>query len=336
MSRPFMPPRLPLTALRAFDAVARNASLTAAAAELGVTRPAISKQIKQLELMLNAALMVRLGNAVQLTPAGRELARDVAQAFGQLAASLARQGQSKALSNVIRILVDRDFASSFLAGHIGQFLLRNPGVSVEVVAEKNGRMRLEEDFNFRIFYGHFGATPCPGLRERVLCRWYDLVVCTSDYASEHVNGQGALVDAQLLVDGNYNVWDSWFAQTGLSHPGPARDMTHFNETSLCLSTALTGGGITIGDTILAFPAIRAGRLALPFRHGLESEQCYSLFDRAGRLHTSAETSFLEWLSEVVRQHETEVSAFLQENGIDIYHGRKGVGAVDIVEMPVVA
>ena len=44
-----MPARLPLTALRAFEAAARNGSLTAAATELGVTRPAISKQIKQLE-----------------------------------------------------------------------------------------------------------------------------------------------------------------------------------------------------------------------------------------------------------------------------------------------
>lgn len=331
-----MPARLPLTALRAFEAAARNGSLTAAATELGVTRPAISKQIKQLEQMLDCALMIRLGNAVQLTAAGQDLAHDVSLALGQIAASMERQTQGRSLPNVIRILVDRDFASSFLAGHIGQFLLRNPGVSVEVVAEKNGRMRLEEDFNFRIFYGHFGATPCPGLRERVLCHWYDLVVCTPDYASDHVSSEGSLVGAQLLIDGNYNVWDNWFAQTGLSHPGPARDVTHFNETSLCLSTALTGGGITIGDTILAFPAIRAGRLTMPFRHGLESEQCYSLFDRAGRLHTSGETSFFEWLSEVVRQHETEVSAYLLESGIDFHHGRKRNGAVDSLEMPVVA
>lgn len=331
-----MPSRLPLTALRAFEAAARNGSLTAAASELGVTRPAISKQIKQLEQMLNCALMIRLGNAVQLTAAGQDLAHDVALAFGQISASLERQIHGRSLPNVIRILVDRDFASSFLAGHIGQFLLRNPGVSVEVVAERNGRMRLDEDFNFRIFYGHFGVTSRPGLRERILCRWYDLVVCTPEYALEHVNVEGALVDAQLLIDGNYNVWDSWFAQTGLNHPGTARDLTHFNETSLCLSTALTGGGITIGDTILAFPAIRTGRLALPFRHGLESEQCYSLYDRAGRLHTAAETAFLEWLSEVVRQHETEVSAFFQESGIEIHHGRKGAGAADAVELHVVA
>ena len=37
--------RLPLTALRALDAAARLGSFTAAAADLGVTRPAVSKQI---------------------------------------------------------------------------------------------------------------------------------------------------------------------------------------------------------------------------------------------------------------------------------------------------
>ena len=97
-----MPARLPLTALRAFEAAARNGSLVAAAIELGVTRPAISKQIKQLEQILNCALMVRLGNAVQLTAAGQELAHDVAQAFGQIAASLERQRHGRSHPNVIR------------------------------------------------------------------------------------------------------------------------------------------------------------------------------------------------------------------------------------------
>ena len=194
--------RLPLTALRAFDAAARYGSLTAAAAALGVTRPAISKQIKLLELTLKCALMERAGNTVRLTPAGQDLSATVAQAFDQIAAATSRVAQGGGSVNVIRILVDRDFASSFLAGQIGQFLVRSPGVSVEVAAERNGRLRLDEDFNFRIFYGYPGARVHPGLREDVLCRWYDLAVCTPEYAATHVTADGDLVDAQLLIDGN--------------------------------------------------------------------------------------------------------------------------------------
>ncbi len=315
--------RLPLTALRAFDAAARNGSLTAAAAKLGVTRPAVSKQIKLLEQILSCGLMDRVGNTVRLTPAGKDLSQSVAAAFDQIAATTNRLARGNGSPDVLRILVDRDFASSFLARHIGQFLVRNPGVSVEVVAERNGRLRLDEDFNFRIFYGYFDANPQAGLHEEVLCHWYDLTVCTPDYATAHVSKAGALVDAQLLIDGNYDVWDNWFVQTGQPHPGTARHITHFNETSLCLSTAMSGGGITIGDSILAYPAIRAGRLTLPLRHGLESAQCYSMFTRSTARLTVAEAAFRDWLMQVVGLHQADVGAYLVDNGINLIARSQG-------------
>jgi len=150
-----------------------------------------------------------------------------------------------------------------------------------------------------------------------LCHWYDLTVYTSKYATCHVNEAGDLVDAQLLIDGNYDVWDDWFMETGQRHPSIARHSTHFNETSLCLSTAMSSGGITIGDSILAFPAIRAGRLALPFRFGLESSQYYSIFLRAGAKPTAEEMAFRDWLYEVVRLHQKEVGEYLVETGITL-------------------
>lgn len=309
--------RLPLTALRVLDAAARGGSFTAAAAELGVTRPAVSKQIKQLEQSLGCALIERFGNAIKLTGAGLELSQSVGQSFDQIAIAIDRITRGPAAPNVIRLLVDRDFATSFLAAHIGQFLVLNPGISVEVVAERNGRLRLDEDFNFRIHYGYFGATVSSDLREEVLCRWYDVPVCTPDYARHHVGPAGNLVDAQLLIDANYDVWDNWFLRTALANPGTARHITRFNETSLCLSAAMSGGGITIGDSFLAFPAIRAGHLVMPFHVGLESEQCYSIYLRKGIRATAAEGAFLSWISQVVRTHQDSVDTYLADSGIGL-------------------
>lgn len=313
--------RLPLTALRVLDAAARGGSLTAAAAELGVTRPAVSKQIKLLEQTLECALIERFGNAIRLTSAGQELSQTVGQAFDQIATSLDRVARGSAVPNTIRILVDRDFASSFLASQIGQFLILNPGISVEVVAERNGRLRLNEDFNFRIHYGYYGANSAASLHEEVLCHWYDVPLCTPVYARHHVGTSGNLIEAQLLVDANYDVWDSWFLQTGQANPGTARHITRFNESSLCLSAAMSDGGITIGDLFLAFPAIRAGQLVMPFQYGLESEQCYSIFTRQGRRLTAAENAFRSWLLQVVRDHQDDVSAFLVESGITLIKPR---------------
>ena len=59
--------------LRIFDAVARHASHTRAAAELHVVQPTISAQIKQLTDAVGMPLFEQIGKKIFLTPAGREL-----------------------------------------------------------------------------------------------------------------------------------------------------------------------------------------------------------------------------------------------------------------------
>ncbi|MBA2635994.1 MAG: LysR family transcriptional regulator, partial [Sphingomonas sp.] len=60
----------PLTAIRAFEAAARNENFTAAAAELGMTQAAVSYQVKALEERIGAALFVRERGRARLTPLG--------------------------------------------------------------------------------------------------------------------------------------------------------------------------------------------------------------------------------------------------------------------------
>ncbi len=59
--------------LRAFSAVARLGSFSAAAGELFITQPAVSKRVRALEDELGVALFDRLGRRVLLTEAGRAL-----------------------------------------------------------------------------------------------------------------------------------------------------------------------------------------------------------------------------------------------------------------------
>ncbi len=59
--------------LTLFRAVAQHLSFTRAAAELSLTQPAVSIQIKQLESHLGMALFEQIGKRIFLTEAGREL-----------------------------------------------------------------------------------------------------------------------------------------------------------------------------------------------------------------------------------------------------------------------
>ncbi len=65
--------RLPLTALRSFEAAGRLESITLAAEELFVSQAAVSRQIRGLEDQLGKALFERHHRAIKLTPAGRDL-----------------------------------------------------------------------------------------------------------------------------------------------------------------------------------------------------------------------------------------------------------------------
>jgi LysR family transcriptional regulator, low CO2-responsive transcriptional regulator len=58
---------------RAFDAVAREASFSKAAARLGITQPAVTLQIKALETACAVPLFRRDGRSIALTDAGRTL-----------------------------------------------------------------------------------------------------------------------------------------------------------------------------------------------------------------------------------------------------------------------
>lgn len=80
----------PLNALRAFEAFARCGRMTLAADELCVTHGAISRQIRQLEDHLGAALTEGPRTKLVLTSTGVTLAQALTAAFDQIDAAIPR------------------------------------------------------------------------------------------------------------------------------------------------------------------------------------------------------------------------------------------------------
>ncbi len=59
-----------ITALQCFEAATRHLSFTRAAEELNLTQSAVSKQVAQLEELLQHLLFRRVRRRLQMTPAG--------------------------------------------------------------------------------------------------------------------------------------------------------------------------------------------------------------------------------------------------------------------------
>ncbi len=121
-----------LRQLTLFRAVAQHLSFTRAAAELCLTQPAVSIQIKQLEGHVGMSLFEQIGKRIYLTDAGRELygaCEDIFSRIESLETSLNElQGSVKGLLKLSTVTT----AIYFLPHLIAPFYHQHPDVHVRL------------------------------------------------------------------------------------------------------------------------------------------------------------------------------------------------------------
>lgn len=121
--------------LRAFAAVARNASFSLAARELHVSQPAVSKHVASLELELGRRLVERRRDGARLTAAGGALADRVLRAEALLAnAGRALAALDDAESGSVVVAASGTAADYVLPRALASFLERHPLITVDVRA----------------------------------------------------------------------------------------------------------------------------------------------------------------------------------------------------------
>jgi LysR family transcriptional regulator, low CO2-responsive transcriptional regulator len=119
-----------LRQLRIFEAVARHHSISRAAAELHLTQPAVSMQVKQLEEQIGVPLLEQVGRKLFLTEAGQELrghAMGVAERVDTMNAAME---QFRGLERGLLRLAVVSTANYFVPGLIARFSRQHPGVRV--------------------------------------------------------------------------------------------------------------------------------------------------------------------------------------------------------------
>lgn len=108
-------------------------SVSAAARDLGISQPTVSKAIAALEAQLGGPLFVRSALGLTLTgPATRfvEHCRTVVRAMGD--AEQAFSNQRREVSGAVRIAASPAFARALLVAHLPVFMQRYPDVTVDL------------------------------------------------------------------------------------------------------------------------------------------------------------------------------------------------------------
>jgi len=123
-----------LPALAWFIHIARHHSFTKAAAEIEVSRGALSQQLKSLEQQLNVRLLHRTTRDMTLTEEGQRLYDALAPALKMINTAVAELGElSSTPTGLIRVNTSRIAARTLLEPHLGEFFARYPGIRLELV-----------------------------------------------------------------------------------------------------------------------------------------------------------------------------------------------------------
>ncbi|MFM0046422.1 LysR family transcriptional regulator [Paraburkholderia sediminicola] len=126
--------------LRLFIAVARANSLRQAAEILGVTQPALSKQIRALESTLGEALFLRHGRGMQLTPGGHELFLKVEPLFNSLDTTVALATHQSSHGGTLRIATVQTLVPGFIPELSRQLLAVYPSIRLTIHCDSSANV----------------------------------------------------------------------------------------------------------------------------------------------------------------------------------------------------
>ena len=294
-----------LKALRAFEAVVRCGSVTAAAADLGVTHGAVSKQVTQLEDWYGRRLFRRTAAGIHPSPEARAFAREVGEAFERL------RRASDALASIgpddpeLQVLAPATFAMQWLVPRLSGF--RNPRndapVRVQTSQTTDSWQKLAFDVAIRRdFQPTKGYRAVPFLAETL--------ILVAPPAMGHVlqeRGLAGLADLTLLSsDTRPEELERWLVAAGLAPAGRYRRQ-RFGHFYVLLQAVLNGFGPAVGPLPVLAGEIMAGRLALPFPEIAMPGAVYSVVipqESEGRSDVEA---FVAWIE---REREANESAFI--------------------------
>ena len=125
---------LGLAPLRALAAVARHGSFSRAAAELRLTQPAVSMQVKQLETRVGLPLLERVGKRAMPTRAGELMLAHAARAFLELEAGVEQVRRLRGIvAGRLRIGTSASISIYLLPPMLRRFRTRYPETELLIV-----------------------------------------------------------------------------------------------------------------------------------------------------------------------------------------------------------
>ncbi|HEX2493352.1 MAG TPA: transcriptional regulator GcvA [Steroidobacter sp.] len=290
-------PKLPLNALRAFEAVAAHLSFTGAAQALHVTTAAVSSHIKSLEEFLETPLFVRHSRSVRLTPQGARLLPGVQRGLGELTRAVDQLRQDRS-SGLLNISLLGSFLQKWLLPRLGDFYHKHSEIDLRFNASSEMVDFMQTDFHAAVRYG---GGEWPNVRaEKMLDDWVFPV--TSPTLLEKLGPICTIGDLNKypLLHSASEPWVDWLRRVGGDttrvERGPVLD-----DSASVLAAAEQGHGLALARWSLVAGDLAAGRLVRPSDQSVLQQHAYYFVAPPHNFDLPKVRRFRDWLHQVCSQ-----------------------------------
>lgn len=291
-------PSASLTSLRAFDAVLRLGTLTAAAHELAVTPAAVSHRLRALEAEAGCPLVFRASGRFCPTADGSALAATLGDAFARIRASgPLLQGMSRA--KALRVVAPMSFTVLWLLPRLAAFEAACPDVTPYVFAATDPLRSDGDPPHVRITHGP--AAPVRG-RWELLARDKTVVAHAPGLAlniADLAQARAVHIDSPDGLRSGTVGWDDWARLLGLTLHAPSGP--HVSAEHAAIDLTLQGQAVMLASLFTSAGHFATGRLCAMPRTAVDAGIAYWIsVERPGPVADA----FRNWIFEAVAAHHS--------------------------------
>jgi DNA-binding transcriptional LysR family regulator len=249
-----------------FSTLSSAGSLSAAARELGLTTPAVSKRLAVMEARLGIALVVRTTRRMSLTPEGELYLEHARRILSEIEDMQELLGVSKAVpKGLLRVNATLGFGRSHVAPLVSRFAHKYPQVEVQLQLSVNPPPLTEDAFDVCL---RFGEPPESRLVARRVAANRRLLCAAPAYLARHgmpkVPNDLTRHNCIGIRQGEeaYGVWrlSSGRGRNAVTEAVKTRGTLTTNDGEVAVHWALDGHGILMRAEWDIQRYLRSGRL----------------------------------------------------------------------------
>ncbi|WP_437880630.1 LysR substrate-binding domain-containing protein [Pseudomonas sp. LRF_L74] len=285
-----------LTALVEFEAVARHASFTVAAKELGVTQAAVSRQVRFLEETLAVKLFHRLHRSIRLTHEGETLYAVVAESMQKMASVFDTLATGTGTRELV-LTTTASFSQFRVLPRLAALRQAQPNLKLRLTTQMFTADLRHHDIDLAVRYGNGAWSDGTSI---LLFGEEVFPICSPAWLESNGVPQtldelaGAeLIDSDMTSEGWIN-WGAWFRGIG-AKPVPLNYALRCSLYSDTVQAARHGQGVALGWGRLLEDMLASGELVRLTDFSLSVRDSYYVVLPNGRTMTPMVEAVVDWL-----------------------------------------